>query len=168
MTNKTKQRTRNVLRVFFILYMIALFYFLFFSERYGRTIRSTEYRYNLELFREIKRFIQYREVVGTESFMVNIAGNIIAFAPFGFFVPIIRKQREKRNRRGAAAKALRGAGTLFNVTLLSFELTLFIETTQLITRVGCFDVDDLFMNTVGGMLGCITYFICHAIIGRRG
>lgn len=167
MNNKTKQRTRNVLRVFFVLYMIALFYFLFFSERYGRTIRSTEYRYNLELFREIKRFIQYREIVGTESFIVNILGNIIAFAPFGFFMPIIRKQRVRKKPRNTAVKAIRGAGLLVYVTLISFELSLCIETIQLITRVGCFDVDDLVMNTVGGMLGCIFYMICHGIMKRR-
>ncbi len=168
MSDKAKQRTRNVFRILFVVYMIALFYFLFFSERYGRTIRSTEYRYNLEPFNEIKRFIQYREIVGTESFVLNILGNVIAFTPFGFCVPIIRKQRIKRQTKSVTLKTLRGVGMLLNVTFLSLELSLFIETIQLITRVGCFDVDDLMMNTLGGMLGCLVYQICHFIIKRRG
>ena len=74
----------TISRVLFILYIIMLAYFLFFSERYGRTIISSEYRYNLTVFKEVRRFITYREKIGLESFVVNIFGNIFAFAPFGF------------------------------------------------------------------------------------
>jgi len=31
----------------------------------------------------------------------------------------------------------------------------FIESAQLITKVGAFDVDDIFLNTLGGALGYI-------------
>ena len=30
-----------------------------------------------------------------------------------------------------------------------------IETAQLLTKVGAFDVDDIFLNTVGGLMGYI-------------
>jgi glycopeptide antibiotics resistance protein len=41
--------------------------------------------------------------------------------------------------------------------LLSFLFTLGIELTQLVLRVGSFDVDDIFLNTVGGILGYLAY-----------
>ena len=32
-----------------------------------------------------------------------------------------------------------------------------IETAQLLTKVGAFDVDDIFLNTLGGCLGYIIF-----------
>lgn len=80
---------RLVSQLVFILYLGVLFYFLFFSERYGRTDVSDEYHYNLVLFREIKRFYRYREILGMKSVMINLAGNVAAFMPFGFFLPVL-------------------------------------------------------------------------------
>ncbi|MDF2951981.1 MAG: VanZ family protein [Anaerocolumna sp.] len=105
-------------RMLFILYIIFLAYFLFFSERYGRTTSTEEYRYNLTLFKEVKRFIMYRKVIGLESFLVNIIGNVFAFAPFGFVLPIISRDNRK----------------FLNVTFLSFEFSLTIELIQLLFK----------------------------------
>ena len=84
---------RLVSQLVFILYLGVLFYFLFFSERYGRTDVSDEYHYNLVLFREIKRFYRYREILGMKSVMINLAGNVAAFMPFGFFLPVLWPKR---------------------------------------------------------------------------
>lgn len=138
----------SVCRVLFILYIILLAYFLFFSEHYGRTITSNEYRYNLVLFKELKRFILYRKEIGIESFIVNIFGNVLAFTPFGFVLPIISVSNRK----------------LINIALLSLEFSLTIELIQLIFKVGIFDVDDLFLNTIGGILGGIFFFIYRKIL----
>lgn len=127
----------------FYLYIILLSYFLFFSERYGRDLISESYRYNLELFAEIKRFIKYREILGLESFVVNILGNILAFAPFGFLLPLLNKKFRR----------------FFYVIFLSLLFSLAVEAIQLYLKVGIFDVDDLFMNTLGGTIGYITYSI---------
>ncbi|BBF44101.1 VanZ family protein [Lachnospiraceae bacterium KM106-2] len=132
----------------FIIYIAVMAYFLFFSERYGRTIGTGIYRYNLEPLKEIKRFIQYRQLIGWESFIVNILGNIFAFSPFGFFLPMLcRKTRH-----------------WFHITLLSFELSLCIETLQLATKLGIFDVDDLIMNTIGGLVGYIIFAISYRLV----
>jgi glycopeptide antibiotics resistance protein len=130
----------------FILYIIFLAYFLFFSERYGRTTSTEEYRYNLTLFKEVKRFIMYRKVIGLESFLVNIIGNVFAFAPFGFVLPIISRDNRK----------------FLNVTFLSFEFSLTIELIQLLFKVGIFDVDDILMNTVGGLIGYLCFSFGYA------
>ncbi len=72
--------------VLFLLYLILLVYFLFFAEEFGRTTRPQDtYAYNLEPFKEIRRFWVYRDVVGLKSFLLNVIGNIVGFVPAGFF-----------------------------------------------------------------------------------
>ncbi len=148
MKNLSNKLIMSVSRLLFVLYLILLAYFLFFSEHYGRTISSGEYRYNLTLFKEVKRFIEYRDVIGPEAFIVNIFGNVLAFAPFGFVLPIISPDNRK----------------LLNITLLSLEFSLTIELLQLIFKVGIFDVDDLLMNTIGGVIGGLCFFLARKLL----
>ena len=150
MRAKTKKRLGRIFaRIVFVLYLMVLAYFLFFSERYGRG-EAQAYRYNLKPFREIERYIHYREQLGWEYFIVNIYGNILAFLPFGFFLPIISAANRK----------------FFNVALYSFEFSLGIELVQLSFQVGIFDVDDLIMNTIGGILGFILYWLFRKKLKR--
>ena len=123
-------------RVLFLIYLAGLCYFLFFAENYGRVTGLEKYRYNLVPFREIERFWKYRRELGIHSFH-NVAGNILGFVPAGFFIPMLWK--EKRN-------------FLYTVCM-TFQLSMQAEILQLIFRVGSFDVDDLLLNTFGGMLG---------------
>ena len=80
-------------KVLFLLYVGFLIYFLFVAEWYGRTEISDDYRYNLELFKEIKRFITYREQIGTFAVFANLFGNILIFVPYGFFISVASKSR---------------------------------------------------------------------------
>ena len=150
MKNKKKKRLRILGKILFSLYIVFIIYFLIFSEWYGRTGTSSEYRYNLVLFKEIKRFWLYKEQLGYPAMLTNIVGNVLIFVPFGFF--------------GSMAGRRRG---LFRVTFQSFLLSLGVETFQLFTRVGSFDVDDLFLNTLGGCLGCLIYIICTSLRRRH-
>ena len=45
--------------------------------------------------------------------------------------------------------------------ILSFEISAVVEISQLIFRVGSFDVDDMILNTLGGLLG---YFLFYTVI----
>ena len=138
--------------VLFVFYLIALVYFMFFAESLGRTGNGqAEYAYNLELFREIRRFIVYREQLGWKAVILNLGGNVAGFMPFGFILPIV-------SRRGRQ---------WYNTFLLGFFLSFCIETTQLMFKVGSFDVDDLLLNTVGGILGFAGYRIVQGIRIRR-
>ncbi|MEH6905212.1 VanZ family protein [Neobacillus drentensis] len=69
--------------------------------------------------------------------IVNLAGNIIGFVPFGCILPLLAKKFQK----------------LSTVTISTFCLSLTFELMQLIFEFGSFDVDDLILNTVGGILG---------------
>ena len=59
-------------KVLFVLYIGFIIYFLLFSDLYGRTGVMEEYRYNLVLFKEIKRFWQYREQLGWYAMFTNL------------------------------------------------------------------------------------------------
>ena len=132
--------------VLFFLYFAVLFYFLFFSEEMGRTYSEREYHYNLIPFHEIKRFIHYYEVLGMEAVLLNLLGNVAAFMPFGFFLPIFSGR----------------CRNILNTILYSFELSVLVELIQLITKVGSFDVDDIILNTLGGALGYVVYKIVRS------
>ena len=158
-----KRFISNVLTLCFICYMILLVYFLFFSEEYGRTEQYETYKYNFELGKEIKRYWDNREQIGLLLFVINIIGNVAVFMPFGFLGPVMyREQRKDVVFRGHYFRSM-----LF-VTLLGFLFSLGVETVQLVTKVGCFDVDDLLLNTSGVILGYIIYYICKKIIGVFG
>lgn len=80
-----KKTLRICSRIMFGVYIICLAYFLFFAESTGRTFEGRTYHYNLELFKEIRRFIVHRHTLGTKAVLLNLVGNIVAFVPFGFF-----------------------------------------------------------------------------------
>lgn len=144
---KKKGFGRIVAILAFLAYLLLLAYLLFFSSTYGRTMEMG-YRYNLKPFLEIRRGLEHIDKVGYRYVIVNIAGNIAAFMPFGFLLPLITERRVQ-------------TGHAFVNTFL---LSLSAETIQLLSRTGAFDVDDLILNTAGGVLG----FWCFVLLfGRR-
>lgn len=137
----SKKKRHMVAAILFLLYFVVLFYFLFFSEEMGRNFSERTYHYNLVPLKEIGRFIKYREALGMKAVLLNIVGNVLAFVPFGAFLPIFSVRSRK----------------FWRTAYYSFELSLLVEVLQLVFRVGSFDVDDLLLNTIGGMLGFVVY-----------
>ncbi len=139
--------------VLFLGYLALLVYFLFFAESFGRSESARSgYAYNLTPFKEIMRFWTYREKLGMRAVMLNIVGNIVAFMPGGFFLPIISRRSKK----------------WYNTVWIGFFFSLLVESAQLIFKVGSFDVDDLMLNTAGAALGYVLYqAVQHARIWRR-
>ena len=142
MKNKHVKMIRVLSWFVFAGYLIALIYFLFFSEQMGR-FPSNEYKYSLEPFREIRRYIIYRKEIGFFNVMLNLFGNIICFVPFGFVLPIMSNKQ-----RG-----------IFKITVLTFLTSLLVELIQLLSKVGSCDVDDIILNTLGGFLGYVLFAI---------
>ncbi|KAB0577133.1 VanZ like protein [Fusobacterium naviforme] len=141
--NRIRPRHRAAGTVLFLLYLACLIYFLFFAEALGRS-GSELYHYNLEPLKEIRRFWLYRESLGNGAFLLNTLGNVLAFLPFGFFLPIV-------------------SGRCHDFLTLFFSGALFsggIELIQLLTRLGSFDVDDILLNTVGAVLGYLIFRMC--------
>lgn len=146
MNEKQKKYEKIVFRILFAIYVLLVIYFLFFAETTGRTLSDRTYHYNLILFKEIKRFIVYREQLGAFAVTANLLGNVLIFLPFGMLVPFLTKRFKQ----------------FWSVVLLTFEVSVLVELVQLVARVGSCDVDDILLNTMGGMLG----FVCYAIAVR--
>ncbi len=121
-----------LLYICFLSYFSLLLYLLFFSA-YRQSVEG-EIAYNLVPFRTIGAY--FRSFDGfslTDPFI----GNILAFLPFGFFLPIFWKMVD----------------SIYKAVLWTFALSLSVEGSQFLFRVGAFDVDDLLLNTCGGGLG---------------
>lgn len=145
---KLDKRHRIGSGVLFFIYLVLLMYFMFFAESLGRDTVSLEYHYNLVPFKEITRFLTYWRKLGIGAVAANLLGNVVAFVPFGLFLPGL-----VNNRYG-----------YIGMTILSLDMSLVIELSQLISKVGSFDVDDLILNTIGGFIG---YCIFRQIFKNR-
>lgn len=140
---KKRKLFRKIEILLFTAYLAVLCYFLFFADSMGRTYSERTYHYNLIPFKEITRFWVYRHSLDFWSVMINLVGNVVVFLPVGAFLP------------GLFA----GCRKIFLTVLLSFEFSLTVEMIQLVCKVGCFDVDDIILNTLGGFLGYLLYWI---------
>ncbi len=141
MTEKARGTARRWCRFFFGIYLIALVYFLLFSEEWGRSVLTGTYRYNFVPFREIGRYLKYREQIGLGRVLLNLAGNVVGFIPFGGLIPVLSNRKM----------------SFLRVLLFSFEVSLFVELAQLVLQVGSCDVDDILLNIFGSCLGYCLY-----------
>jgi hypothetical protein len=135
---------KAVMKLLFIIYMCVLVYVVFFAEAMGRTPQDG-YVYNLTPLKEIKRFMKYiwdNDALGRVA-RLNIFGNIIAFIPFGIYLPYTSESKLG----------------FISTFLYTFSLSLTIELVQLITKVGSCDVDDIILNALGGVIGYILWYI---------
>jgi glycopeptide antibiotics resistance protein len=86
--------------------------------------------------------------------LVNLFGNIAVFLPYGMFLILMWPHKKI---------------SLFGALLRSVGLSLCLESLQLVLSMGSFDVDDLILNGLGGLLGyaILTLSItCKTIILR--
>ncbi len=122
------------LYLLFAAYLLLLSYLLFFGY-YRQDIRVEDY--NLTPFETIKMYIIYMDYFSFRIWFTNLFGNIIAFMPLGFLLPLLSER-------------WKGA---IKITIFSFFVSLTVETIQLVFHVGGFDVDDMILNTIGGLFG---------------
>ena len=155
MDEERKKRIRLIGLALFIAYLVLLNHFLFFAEEYGRQALSEEMQYNLVPFREIRRFWNNRQTLGMSAVMLNILGNVAAFIPLGMILPVITPFIHIYP--GAAQTVIAG-----------FVYSLLVEITQMLTKVGSFDVDDLMLNTLGTAVGYLLFILGKKVFhGRR-
>lgn len=94
-------------------------------------------------------FVPFREMfrypVGSENFNRQVIGNILLFMPFGFFATYYTKIKK-----------------ISSISFMSILVSLTIEVVQ--KYIGrSFDVDDIILNVVGGILGFLVYIGLDAI-----
>ena len=123
----------EIFELLFLAYLVLLFQLVTSQDLPGGGT-------NLMPFREILRY-----EVGSRAFYKQVFGNILLFIPLGYFATSYCK--------------IKGLGTITLVSLLS---SLTIEVTQhYIGRT--FDIDDIILNVVGGIVGFLLYTALNAI-----
>jgi len=124
---------KEVLMLSFIIYIMCLFHVVTFQDVSWSTS-------NFIPFKEM-----FRYEIGSMMFLKNVIGNMIMFAPYGFFISYFLKAEKKST-----------------IIYLSIIVSLTIEVTQLmIGRV--FDVDDIMLNVLGGLVGFYIYKFIYLI-----
>ena len=124
----------EIFNLLFIAYLLLLFQLV--TSQDLKALHST----NIIPFREILRYD-----VGTSQFYKQVIGNIILFIPFGYFVTCYCN--------------IKNLGTISLVTLLSSLVIEFVQ--HFIGR--SFDVDDIILNVVEGVIGFLLYISLNAI-----
>ena len=81
--------------------------------------------------------------------------NGMLFIPYGFALSLFSDINEQR-----------GWVQCMLVLLISFGTSLLIETAQLLTRRGYYEVQDLFVNTLGGVIGWILFRMIY-LVGEK-
>ena len=57
--------------------------------------------------------------------------------------------------------------SLWRIALLTFDFSFAVEVIQLVGKVGSFDVDDLMLNTLGGILGYLLFVVLNWIRRKK-
>lgn len=126
-----------VLIIFFIVYIFCLAFLTLFSRFYGRGY--LHHGINIIPLRTITQYLTQSS--NRNITITNIWGNIEAFIPMGFLLPIIFKKLNKFKK-------------VFASVLI---VSLLIEVLQYITGTGASDIDDVILNVLGGILGYLIY-----------
>ena len=124
---------KELFMLLFILYVMCLFEIV--------TLQDQNYGLsNIIPFKEI-----FRYEVGSRLFIKNIIGNILLFLPYGYFASDYLKSNK-----------------VWPICLLTMLVSVTIECVQL--NIGrTYDIDDVILNTVGGILGYWLYRLIEKI-----
>lgn len=124
-----------------ILFLILLFGYLFVILYCIVIVREqgNEYRIVLIPFGSIKQMMEVDYPSHGQYILKEIIINIALLMPVGFFYSL-------ESRESSLEKFLKA-------TIIGFGISLCIETLQLVTKRGVFEVDDLIYNTIGCVVG---------------
>lgn len=126
---------KEIFLLFFLIYILCLFQIVTFEDQ-SLYIGGN----NLVPFKEIMRY-----KLGSRLFIKNVIGNVVLFIPYGIFASLYAKLEKP-----------------FHALCLVFFASVTVETTQLlIGRV--FDIDDIILNVIGGLIGYGIYKVIGVI-----
>jgi glycopeptide antibiotics resistance protein len=150
--------TRKYLWVPFLLYFTLLAKLILFKKQIGAvsyesysevlSFRQNLDRINLVPFRSTMSLLHE----GINLFVIqNIGGNIFGFTPLGIFLPIL----------------FPSLSSFSKVFITVFAISTGFELVQLVTVLGVCDIDDVILNTLGGIFGFILYKVFFYFLPRR-
>ena len=133
-TNQKIILHNEIFNLLFIIYVLLLFELLTGTENsYGSGINNIP-------FKEIMRY-----EFGSKMFIYNVLGNILIFVPFGYFISRYVKPKK-----------------ILPIIVDALITSVTVETVQL--KIGrSFDIDDIILNVIGGIVGFLVFIGLDAI-----
>lgn len=139
-------KINRVWKIVFFIYICFLLFFVvvkpfgFIDRMHSIQINRNSgiWNYSLDPFRSFSSYFRHRTDLYAYT---NILGNIIPFVPFGFLIPIISKKYRRFIKT-------------FSLCLI---IIIGIESFQFVTMLGFFDIDDIFLNMIGCIIGYCAY-----------
>ena len=155
-----KKLKQPVVLVVFIIYVLILLFLLVIPNNYRAHnvfVGGLSWEMWVEYIKGGFNFVPFRSIAEQVGFIfdgvdvarnsIYLIGNLIGFAPLGFFLPVLFA----RQRRFA----------IFIVTVVVALACL--ELAQLLTMRGSFDIDDIILNTAGALLG---FWVTRKLVGE--
>ena len=140
---KNNKPMKIYLYAIFVIYIITLIQLTLFDSDYGRGgLNIFDWsKENLEVYLENNNLIPFKTIslyISRQDrvAIINLLGNLIAFAPMGIFLPLLFKKQTK----------------LQNFILTNIAIILAIESLQFLSLSGHFDIDDLILNLLGALI----------------
>jgi len=107
--------------------------------------KANMHKANLKPLTTIKLYLHARG--NPEYASNNLWGNTLGFIPLGIFLPLL---------------FIRLRRPVYTIACV-FLISLGFETFQLLSMLGIFDVDDLLLNTLGGAIGYLFFWLMHRL-----
>ncbi len=145
--NKEKSTGREVTMLLFFFYSVSIFSQTIIPQFWignghievaAHTYRSN----NLVPFATISAYTEQLQGPLARIAFYNLAGNVVLFIPFGFFIPLLWS-------------SIRKWGRMF---IIALAIPLFIEGVQYFIGRST-DIDDVILNAIAILIGCFLYRI---------
>lgn len=144
--NKSIKFKNEIINFGLYMSMVAVFAATLFQIRFDVAFEGFEI-YNLVPFKVPIMIYKNHSIW---YFLYQTVGNILLFVPFGFFVYYKTSFNMKRT------------------VLACLSLTLFVEITQGFIPYRFCEIDDIWLNTLGGTIGAYSCYICLKFKNKYG
>lgn len=125
-----------------IIYFILLF-FLLFRKKAAGSFQSV----NLIPFHSISAYLFSDDMISRAFALSNLLGNIAIFIPMGVYLPLLIRRK-----------------SIFVNTVCVALISAVVEVLQYIFAVGSADIDDVILNTVGGLIGVSLFRVMELLL----
>lgn len=137
-----------------LLFVYFIFLFVFVAIKFNGSVYELQNRIDISIL-DRKNGVFHYNLIPLHSISIqikrlnqwwalkNFLGNITIYIPFCILLPIAFSEMQK----------------FYKTIFITVTAIITIEFFQLITCLGTFDIDDIILNSIGGIIGYIVFFL---------